>query len=488
VGVTEKLVNKLKEKLTKEKIEELIKNLKEKLTKSRKKIVIGSIISLFILLGIYFGMAVYFMNHFYFGSEINSISVSGKSVEEVNEQMAAELQTYTLKLIERGGKAEQIRAEEIGLKYNTDGEFKSFKDSQKPYEWVSAVFNDEASKMTAEVSYDKEILKERVDRLSCFDSSNIIEPENPSFKYTNSGYVIVEEVIGNKVDKDVLYEHVLDAILKEETTIDLEAIDCYVKPQYTSNSQKIIDTKTMLSKYVSSKITYNFGERKEILDGSTINKWVTVDENFEVTFDEKEVKSYIDALSSNYNTIGKKRNFATSSGKTISIGGGDYGWSINKAKEIEALIIAIKEGQTITKEPTYSQTALSRKNNDIGNTYVEIDLTNQHLWFYKNGALISQGNIVTGNVSADNTTPAGIYKLKYKQKDAILRGRDYASPVTFWMPFNGGIGLHDASWRSVFGGKIYKTNGSHGCVNLPYNLAKAIFENIQAGVPVVCYN
>ena len=456
--------------------------------KRRKKIVIGIIISICTLLLIYFGIAIYFMNHFYFGSVINCINVSGKSVEEVNKQMASELQTYTLNLKERGGKNEQIRASEVGLKYNSDGQFKNLKDKQNPYKWISAFFNTEASEMIEGIKYDKELLKGRVDKLACFDSSNIIEPKNPSFKYTDKGYVIVGEVDGNKVNKDILYDRVSDAILKEETTINLESIDCYVKPQYTSNSQKIIDTKNILNKYVFSKITYTFGEYKEILDGSTINKWLTVDENLKVTFDEKEVKNYIDALANNYSTLGKERNFVSSSGNTINVGGGDYGWSINRDKETQSLTRAIKEGQTISKEPAYTQTALSHGNNDIGNTYVEIDLTKQHLWFYKNASLIAQGDVVTGNVSANHTTPGGIYKLKYKQKDAVLRGQGYAAPVTFWMPFNGGIGIHDASWRNEFGGKIYKTDGSHGCINSPYYLAKAIFDNIEPGIPVICYN
>lgn len=55
------------------------------------------------------------------------------------------------------------------------------------------------------------------------------------------------------------------------------------------------------------------------------------------------------------------------------------------------------------------------------------------------------------------------------------------------MPFNGGIGIHDAIWRSQFGGNIYKTNGSHGCVNAPPYLAQKIFENIEPGTPIVCY-
>ena len=469
-------------------VEKQVEKPIKRLIKKHKKAVIGVIISLCTLLVIYFGMALYFINHFYFGSEINGINVSGKSVEKVNEQMAAELQAYRIDLKERGGKNEQIKGDEIGLKYKSDGEFNSFKDTQKPFAWISALFNTDAAKMTEGVKYDEELLKGRVDKLSCFDSSNIIEPKSPGFIYTDNSYAIIDEVIGNKVNKDVLYAHVSDAILKEETTIDLETIDCYIKPQYTSNSQNIIDTKNILNKYAASRITYNFGERKEILDGSTINKWLAVDENFGVIFDEGKVKEYIDVLSKTYNTIGKTRSFVTSSSKTINIGGGDYGWSINKTKETQALITAIKEGQTIEKEPAYSQTALAHDNYDIGNTYVEIDLTKQHLWFYKNGALIVQGDVVTGNVSANHSTPAGIYKLKYKQKDAVLRGPDYAAPVTYWMPFNGGIGIHDASWRSVFGGNIYKTGGSHGCVNSPYNLAKTIFQYIEVGTPVVCYN
>ncbi|MBX4267503.1 hypothetical protein [Clostridium estertheticum] len=82
----------------------------------------GIIISIFILLIIYFGMAIYFMNHFYFGSVINSINVSGKSVEDVNKQMASEIQTYKLNIKEHGGKNEQIRGAEIGLKYDANYE------------------------------------------------------------------------------------------------------------------------------------------------------------------------------------------------------------------------------------------------------------------------------------------------------------------------------------------------------------------------------
>ncbi|MBZ9685660.1 L,D-transpeptidase/peptidoglycan binding protein [Clostridium estertheticum] len=456
--------------------------------KKRKKIVLGIIISICTLLIIYFGMAIYFMNHFYFGSTINRISVSGKSVEAVNEQMASEIQKYQLNIKERGGINEQITGEEIGLKYDMNGEFKEFKDKQNPYKWISVVFNTKDSKMIVGVKYDKDLLKEHVNKLSCFDSSKVIEPKNAGYKYIDNGYVIVDEVIGNKGDKDILYKNAIDAITKGETTIDLESINYYVKPQYTSKSPKVVATRDKLNKYVSSKITYIFGGDKEILDGSTINKWVTVDENSEVTFNEKQVEIYMDVLASEYNTVAKTRNFVSSSGKVINIGGGSYGFAINKVKETQDLISMIMEGKSIEREPAYYQTALSRGKDDIGNTYVEIDLSRQHLWFYKNGVLITQGDVVTGNDGSDKTrTPVGIYMINYKERNATLKGEDYAAPVNYWLPFNGGIGIHDASWRDKFGGVLYKTGGSHGCINSPYDVAKTIFNNIEAGTPVVCY-
>ncbi|MGH4139949.1 L,D-transpeptidase family protein [Clostridium sp.] len=458
--------------------------------RKHKKIVLGIIISICTLLIIYFGMAIYFMNHFYFGSEINSINVSGKIVEDVNEQMASEIQKYQLNIKERGGINEQIRGGKIGLRYDVNGGFREFKDKQNPYKWISAVFNAKDSKMIAGVKYDKNLLKEQVNKLSCFDSSKGIEPKNAGYKYTstNKGYVIVKEVIGNKGNKDILYNDVIDAVSMGETRIDLESINYYVKPQYTSQSPKVVATRNMLNKYVSSKITYTFGKNKEILDGSTINKWFKVDENSKITLNEKKVETYMEVLASEYNTVAKTRNFASSSGQVINIDGGTYGWAINKAKEIQDLISMIKEGKSIAKEPAYYQTALYHGTDDIGNTYVEIDLSEQHLWFYKNGELITQGDVVTGNDGSDKTrTPTGIYQINYKERNATLKGEGYASPVNFWLPFNGGIGIHDASWQPKFGGDRYKTNGSHGCVNSPYNVAKIVYENIEAGTPVVCY-
>lgn len=453
----------------------------------RNKIIMGTMISLCALITIYFGMSAYFKNHFYFGSEINCINVSGETVEKVTGQMKSDIKSYKLNLKERYGKNEQIKADDIKLMYNSGVEIKKLKDKQNTYKWISTLINTKDTRMTVGVSYDSKLLKEKVDNLSCFDSRNIIEPKNPGFKYSGNEYVIMDEINGNKVNENILYENIVKAILKGETTIDLQSINCYVTPKYTIKSKETTENRDILNKYVSSKITYTVGNLKKTIDGSTINKWLTVNENYNVTFDEEKLNKFMSAFLHDYNTIGKIRSFATSSGKTINIGGGDYGWEINTAKEMQDLIESVKEGRTLVKEPAYIQTAASHGNNDIGSTYVEIDMAKQHLWFYKNGSLIVQGDVVTGNVSSKNSTPEGIYRLKYKQRNAILKGEGYSCPVDFWMPFNGGIGIHDASWRNEFGGNIYRTDGSHGCINSPYYLASTIFNNIDKGTPVVCY-
>lgn len=456
------------------------------LIKGSKYIKVG-FISLSVLLILYLGISIYFSNHFYFGTVINGINVSGKTVEELDKEISSKIQTYTLELDERGGVKEQIKAADMGLKYDGKGKSKAIIDKQNSFQWIVALFKPKTSEINDIITYDEKLLKASIDKLSCFDSKNVAEPQNAALKYSEGGYVIVNEVNGNKINKEAFYANAVTSIIKGETSLNLEKTKCYIDPKYTSSSKEIIDTKNLLDKYIASKVTYTYSGGKKVLDGSTIHNWLVIDENYAVSFDEKQIKSYVSELALNYNTYGKERTFATSTGLTINVKGGTYGWLVDTNGEVQDLIVAIKEGQTIEKQPKYSQTAVTHDVNDIGNTYVEINITKQHLWFYKNGSLVVEGDVVTGNVSNKHSTPSGVYKLLYKEKNTKLVGQDYNVPVSYWMPFNGGIGIHDAYWRDTFGGAIYLTNGSHGCVNSPLKLASAIYDNIQAGTPIICY-
>jgi len=464
-----------------------MRKTRSKNKKKEQKILIGSVAVLGTLLVIYLSMSFYFMKRFYFGTIINGVKAGGKTVEVVNSQIAKSIDKYTLTLEERKEIKEEIKGADIGLKYSEVYKVGEVKSKQRPFKWLTGSFNKKNYTLSEIISFNEKLLKEKIDNLSCFVGKDITEPKDASFKYTDKGYEIVEEVNGNKVIKEKLLEEVKQGIINLKSSLDLDKADCYEKPKYTKNSKEIIDTNNLLNKYISSKITYTFGDNEEVLDASEFNTWIKVDENLGVTIDEEKVKNYVKTLSGKYDTYGTTRSFSTSTGKVINIKGGNYGYRINRSKESSEIIEAIKQGETVKKKPSYSQTAKGSLSNDIGNTYVEIDMSKQHLWLYKNKTLLAEGDIVTGNMSKNYSTPAGTYRLTYKQKDATLKGTDYETPVSYWMPFNGNIGLHDATWRKTFGGNIYQKDGSHGCVNAPFGLAEIVFNNIEAGTPVVCY-
>ncbi|WP_455719018.1 L,D-transpeptidase family protein, partial [Anaerosporobacter sp.] len=361
-------------------------------------------------------------------------------------------------------------------------------EKQSPFKWFTAFGKKAEYEFSSMVSYDEEKLKQKINELDAFDPAIFVEPENAHISdYTEDGYTIIEATQGTKLKTQKVINYIEEAVSGFEENISLEDLDCYVKPTVASDDATLIALRDTLNQYTSTVLTYHFGDVTEVLDGSTIHTWLSVDEDNQVVLDEEKVKDYVDYIGKNYNSFGRKRTFKTSYDKTITIVGGDYGWWLNRVAERQEIIEAIKSGTQAVKQPNYYQTAQQYGSDDIGNTYVEINLTAQHLFYYKDGKKITESDFVSGNVSRGHATPVGTYGITYKEREATLVGEDYETPVQYWMPFNGNIGLHDANWRTDFGKDIYLTKGSHGCINLPPKVAKLIYENISKGTAVVCY-
>lgn len=243
-------------------------------------------------------------------------------------------------------------------------------------------------------------------------------------------------------------------------------------------------------------ITYQLpNNQTEVLDGLTIASWVNGSQGLTVSVDAAKVADYVQGLRNKYDTPAGTQTWQSADGTTKSIQT-NYGWHIDQTKETEALIANIQSLQSVTREPVYASRAAQTEMPQWGKTFVEIDISSQHVYFYQDGNCVWDSKCVTGTATdPDRATPTGVFALKYKQRDRVLRGRinpqtgkpSYESPVAYWMPFNGNIGLHDANWRSSFGGTIYLKSGSHGCINLPPKNAKTLYELITPGtVIVVC--
>lgn len=443
-------------------------------------------IEIFFIVIVFIYFTVFFKTHFYPGTVINGVNVSCKTAEAADTGLRNWASSYVLVLNERGNIQEWIRGSEIGLNLN-NVKCSILKKEQNRTLWFLSGFRQGSTHIGNAFTFDENLLESRFNRLDCLNNANVIEPSNASLVYSNGSYKIIKEVYGNKINESILYHKINGAVLNGIAELDFEKQKCYENPKIRSDSQKIKNTKAVAESYLASKIIYSYQGGVEVVDEEEISDWIEFDSDLTITFNNKRIRNFLYTLANHYDTCGKMRDFQTSSGKRIKIGGGDYGWRIDIEGEAADLIQAVLSGKTVTKEPKYSQKGAVYGSNDIGSTYVEIDVSKQHLWFYKDGLLITQGYVVTGNVNDGFKTPEGIFSLKYRIRNAVLKGENYSVNVSYWMPFNNDIGIHDATWRSSFGGNIYLTRGSHGCINAPYKLAETLFNNITVGTPIICY-
>jgi hypothetical protein len=440
------------------------------------------------LLILYLYAASYYQKHFYSNTIINGIDTSDLTMEEAEDLISAKVKAYSLTLIGRNSVSDTITGESIRLHTVFEKNISDMLIDQEPYKWPVNLFKPHVIEVSTMLDYDASLLEESFRNLKFFKEENNVRPVNAFIsEYGENGYEIIPENPGARVIEDKLLEAVRNAVDSLEPIISIEEADCYEKPEITSDYPDMVKAAQEMNKLAGAEITYEFGEDTEVLDGSKISEWITVDDNYQVEYDASHIKEFVDYIGKTYNSFGRVRTFKTSYGKVIKVKGGDYGWWLNRPKEVEEVTELVQNGSKIIREPAYFQTAQQYGEDDIGDTYVEINLTAQHLFFYKDGKLILQTDFVSGNVSKDYATPVGTYPVQYKENDAVLVGEDYETPVKYWMPFNRNIGMHDASWRSKFGGDIYLTNGSHGCINMPPKAAKKMFQNIRRGVAVVVY-
>lgn len=457
---------------------------------NKKKLCMLIVAGAFLLLfAAYLITANYFNDRFLFGTIVNGKNVSGKTAEEVEQMIASEVDGYQIKIVPREGEEEYLTGDDVALKTVFDGTLQRQLAKQNVFAWPAALFRTSKVQVETMVDYNQKRLQEAAAKLEVMDKAQMREPLDAAIsEYLDAeGYKILPEEQGTVVKEKKFLKALGAAILELKDSFSMEDAKCYKKPKYTKKSKELKKQAKTMNKYVGASITYDFGDGQEVLDGSTIHQWIAVDGQRNVSVSEEKIQEYVASLAEKYNTAGRAKSLNSSYGMEVTVSGGDYGWKIDQEQEAAALLENIRNGETLTKEPVYSQTANSRGGNDYGDTYVEVNLTAQHLFYYKDGALVVESDFVSGNEAKGWSTPAGAYGLYYKQRDKTLRGEDYATPVSFWMPFNGGVGFHDATWRNKFGGSYYKRGGSHGCVNLPYSVAKTLYENIEAGCAVLVY-
>lgn len=463
--------------------------------KGKKTAVIVLVSIIGVLAAVYIGFSVFFMSHFYFNTTINGNNFSAKTVADVEKQIEKSVQGYKLTLKEAGGSTEVINGTDIGLTYVPGKELKKALDDQNAFLWVTALFSKKSSDVTIGVEYDEAKLAEAVNALNCLRPENQTASVNASPVYDGNQYTVNPEVQGTQIDAEKFQNAVKEHITGFQSELDMQKDGIYIAPAFTQESEQVTAARDTMNQYINASITYTFGDAAEVVDRNLISTWLGVDENMNVVFNTDAVGAYLQELASRYNTVGTTRTITTPTGKTTNVSGGTYGWQMDYDTELQNLIGSIQAGEVTSREPAYTQTAASHGANDWGDTYLEVDLTNQYMWYVSGGAVQFETAVVTGKPDPEHETPEGVYSILEKKRDKTLRGAkqpdgsyEYETPVSYWLRVTWtGVGFHDATWQPSFGGDRYLNNGSHGCINMAYSDVASIYDVVQMGTPVVMH-
>lgn len=334
---------------------------------------------------------------------------------------------------------------------------------------------------------------------STLDSKVVSLFQDDSLVATKDAYVsvdlskgavsIVPEVYGNCPKDGVIAQKLKECIDNHGDRIELTEED-YIVPMILSDDSELSATKKLYETILNKTVYIGVCGLEEKISGNKLRSLLKFSDGV-LSVNEDALTQYVKSLKASYDTYQTARQFKTSTNEIVEITLGTYGWQIDTKETVANISAAIMNSK---KKPlanaAYSVKGQRPANDEYAGSYVEISLEHQHIWMYVNGVRIVDDDICSGDVTVEGkNTRKGMFFLKYKKKDVVLRGADYAEPVSYWMPYDRNIGIHDATWRTddEFGGTNYIGNGSHGCVNLRLETAKTVYENLTSDMPIIVW-
>ncbi len=384
--------------------------------------------------GAYAFRAQSYKKTFFPNTSVNGVDVSGLTSDGAKVVMNDSVRSYSLTLKSREQEDDMITAEESGLEYVFDETFDNLIAAQNPYLWGLHVSGHEDYEIAAMGKVDPEAFETLTGAVACLQESSFRAPEDARISdfIPGTGYEVIPEKEGTKLDREKAKELIRTAICELKPELDLDQEEVYDAPKVRQDDPVLNASCESLNRYSRTVVNYDFGGI--VLDGSVIRDWLTLSESGDqVSVDTAKAEEYVKNLASRYDTWHKAKPFRTSWDQDITIRNGYYGWKINQKEETDWILSTLPTGETIDRTPSFSRTAAAYGDRDYGDTYVEVNLTAQHLYFYKNGKQIVSSDLVSGNVSKGTITHPGIYPVAYKQRNATLKGQGYSTKVNYWM-------------------------------------------------------
>lgn len=460
-------------------------------------IVGGSIIALLIV--IYVAGCVYFSSHYLPNTTVNGKDVSLKSSAELANEMASDVQNYTAH-ISGDGVNLTLSGSDVNLALDVDTYIDASRKQVISLLWPIAPFSRQTYLVNEGISLDESKLKNLVSPQIDAVNKNSTPTTNATAAYDSDtgDYVTVPEALGTELDPTTTLSSVATSIKGLNDTITLGDSEL-VQPTVSAGDPKFGEALRALRSYPDLSIDLIMGgENVQTLDSDLIKTWLTIGDDFGITADPDSVAYYTRyTLSSKLDSVGAYRTYTRPDGKKIQINDGTYGWSIDGIALADLIVdnIDAKSSDEIEVPCISTANVYDPGGADWGGRYIDVDLTEQYARMYDGGSLVWESLCVSGGSAEGNDTVTGVFAIEDKRSPEKLIGLDsngdgepdYENDVTYWMPFFGGYGLHDATWRYTFGGEEYLYNGSHGCVNLPYDAAELLYFTVEVGDAVIVH-
>ena len=475
--------------------------------KPKRKIPWIPIVVAVVLVGAaYLGGSVAFANMFFPNTILNGKDVSLKSVTDVAEENSASVNEFSFTLTGDNVEA-TIHAQDINASYDGDGFAKEAIKQQDPWSWPLELFNQHSLTVESGMAYDLPRMEELVSQAVDKANEGAQESKNAEayFDEESARYKIKPEEQGTVVDKALVLDAVHKAIETDQPTLTLDE-SYLVKPTIMQDDENLNQAVERVNASIeASQDIVTHDQTVYVVDENELKKWVHLAEDYSVSFDLDACINWAKgALSEQLDSRGSTRTYTRPDGKEITVSDGTYGWVIDGEAIANKIAENVRAGTKGTIDVIFSQEAAEWNpgGKDWGDKYIDVDLTEQHVRYYDGNKIIWETDCVSGGLDdrgVMHATPTGVYYINSNMRsghikltgeiDPATKKPIYISYVDYWMPFlDDAVALHDADWRSSFGGEIYKTAGSHGCVNLPVGKAKELYGMVGTGTVVVVHD
>ena len=430
-------------------------------------------------------------------TSVNDVEVSHMTAEEAEEVYRSTYEDWKLKVRTIEGNEEIIDGDDIDFSLSMSPTFKQMVNRQMFILWPLTPYKNTKIRSNGSAVFDKKKLLSAIDGLNCVSGDDIRSPENAHIERSEEGYYVLEEADdGNTLNMEKTRAAIIKAIEDGKTEIDLNEAGCYEKATLYADDATLQKQFAPIDDFQQTVIKINMkGGADETVSKKTYGSWLDFDpKTGKIDVDPEKVHDYVVKLYNAYSTLGHKRQFRANAGDIVEVGGSAYdnfGYELNLAGTEAAIMDAVKSGTSKEIECSWEQLGLERNElgSDFGNTYIEISLDEQRMWYYIDGETVVDTSIVSGLATQRRSTPCGCFQVLDQLRNHTMEGSygsAYANYVIAIM--DNGICIHDSSWRGEYGGDIWLYDGSHGCINTPYYAVQKLYNNVWTGVPVIIYD